>query len=95
MLAEADDEFLYIHANKEAKIPLASLTYASVRFELPFIWQEGFMKEIVIHLVSERYGDVILETPDFGNYKMRFAAQAEDAADVLIRFIDDAMNNPQ
>ena len=37
---EYDDEFLYIHSKKEAKIPLADLTYVHITAELPFLLQK-------------------------------------------------------
>lgn len=90
--AETDGEFLYIHAKKEAKIPLSEITEADVQVNLPYLLQKEFLYDLVIHLLSERYGDVILELPGHGTYKMRFVAEAEETADQLIRFLDKAMN---
>lgn len=92
--AETDGEFLYIHANKEAKIPLSSLSSATVRTELPFLYQEEFLREIILHLFSEEYGDLVLDIPDHGTYKMRFIAHAQATANDLIAFIDQAINAP-
>ena len=39
---EYDDEFLYIHSKKEAKIPLAELNYVHITAELPFLLHESF-----------------------------------------------------
>ena len=90
--AETDGEYLYIHANKEAKIRLADITEANVQVDLPYILQKEFIKEILMHFFSEKYGNVVLEIEGYGTYKMRFVAHAQDTADDLIRFIDQAMN---
>lgn len=90
VLAEADDEFLYIHGKKEAKIPLSHLSDSDVRAELPFILQKDFLREIVIHMFSEQYGIVILEVPGYGTYKMRFVSHAEITANELASFIYQA-----
>ena len=63
--AEYDDEFLYIHSKKEAKIPLAEITYVHITAELPFLMQEGFLREIIIHLCSEEYGRIDLDIEGF------------------------------
>ena len=90
--AEADEEFLYIHGKKEAKIPLASLSEATARVELPYLYQKEFLREFIIHMFSEEYGDVVLEIPGYGTYKMRFVSYANVAANDFIRFIDEEMN---
>jgi hypothetical protein len=90
VLAETDGEFLYIHTKKEAKIPLSEIELATVYVDLPYsLVQEEVLTEFIIHLGTENYGTVILELPGHGNYKMRFAAEAEDAGDELIGFFKD------
>ena len=89
ILAETDGEFLYIHSKKEAKIPLSELSDAYVRFELPYLLQKEFLAELVIHLFSEEYGNVVLEIPGKGSYKMYFAAYAKKSADTLARFMEN------
>ena len=91
--AETDGEFLYIHAKREAKIPLSSLSDAYVRVELPYLLQKEFLAEFIIHLFSEEYGNVVLEIPGKGSYRMRFVSHAKDAANELRYFIDVANNN--
>ena len=86
--AETDSEFLYIHAKKEAKIPLSELSGAYVRIELPYLLQKEFLAEFIIHLFSEEYGNVVLEIPGKGSYKMRFVSHAKAAANELACFID-------
>ena len=87
--AETDGEFLYIHAKKEVKIPLSSLSDAYVRVELPYLLQKEFLSEFIIHLFSEEYGNVVLEVPGKGSYKMKFVSHAKDAANELTCFINE------
>ena len=90
---EYDDEFLYIHSKKEAKIPLAELNYVHITAELPFILQEGFLREILIHLCSDEYGRIDLDIDGFGSYKLYFVPHAKDIEGKLLRFFDGVMNN--
>ena len=90
--AETDGEFLYIHTKKEAKIPLADLTEATVYGHLPYLLQKEFVREIIVHIFSEEYGYVVLEIPGYGTYKMWFVAYAKDTADELLRFLNETMN---
>ena len=91
--AESDGEFLYIHSKKEAKIPLSALKNATAYFQLPYILQKEFISEFLIHFFSEKYGDIVLEVPGYGNYKMYFIANAEDTAGRLADFISETTNN--
>lgn len=91
--AEYDDEFLYIHSKKEAKIPLAEITYVQITAELPFILHESFLREIVIHLCSDEYGTIDLDIEGFGNYKLYFVPHAKDMESELFGFFDGLMNN--
>ena len=93
VLAEYDDEFLYIHSKKEAKIPLAELTYVNIAAELPFLLHESFLREILIHLCSDDYGRIDLDIEGFGNYKLYFVPHAKDMESALLRFFDGVMNN--
>ena len=90
---EYDDEFLYIHSKKEAKIPLADLTYVQITAELPFLLHESFLREILIHLCSDEYGKIDLDIDGFGSYKLYFVPYAEDMEGELLRFFNDVMNN--
>ena len=87
VLVETDDEFLYIHSIKEAKIPLTELKDAEVYVHVPYLFQPGFLREFIIFIFSYNYGDVFLEVPNYGKFKMPFIANAEDAAHELGRFI--------
>lgn len=91
--AETDGEFLYIHGKKEVKIPLADLVDATAYANLPYICQPGFAREIIVHIFSFKYGDVILDVPNYGEFKMRFVANAEDVANGLSTFIFQTTNN--
>ena len=90
---EYDDEFLYIHSKKEAKIPLADLTYVNITAELPFLLHESFLREMVIHACSEEYGRIDLDIDGFGSYKLYFVPHAKDMESKLFRFFDGVMNN--
>ena len=91
--AETDGKNLYIHANKEACIPLSSLARATVRVELPYLLQKEFLREFIIHLFSEEYGTVVLEIPGHGTYKMRYVSRARSSANELTRFLNIVMNS--
>ena len=90
---EYDDEFLYIHSKKEAKIPLAELTYVNITAELPFLLHESFLREMLIHFCSDEYGRIDLDIDGFGSYKLYFVPHAEDMESKLLRFFDGVMNN--
>ena len=90
---EYDDEFLYIHSKKEAKIPLAELTYVNITAELPFLLHESFLREILIHLCSDEYGRIDLDIDGFGSYKLYFVPHAEDMESKLLGFFNGVMNN--
>jgi hypothetical protein len=84
---EYDDEFLYIHSKKEAKIPLAELTYVNITAELPFLLHESFLREMLIHLCSDEYGRIDLDIDGFGSYKLYFVSHAEDMESELLGFL--------
>jgi hypothetical protein len=90
---EYDDEFLYIHSKKEAKIPLAELTYVYITAELPFILHESFWREMLIHFCSDEYGRIDLDIEGFGSYKLYFVPHAEEMEGKLLRFFNGVMNN--
>ena len=90
---EYDDEFLYIHSKKEAKIPLAELTYVRITAELPFLLHGSFLREILIHLCSDEYGKIDLDIDGFGSYKLYFVPYAKDMESELLGFFDGVMNN--
>lgn len=91
--AEYDDKFLYIHGKKEAKIPLAELSYVHITAELPFLLHESFLREILIHLCSDEYGRIDLDIEGFGSYKLYFVPHAKDMENILLGFFNGVMNN--
>ena len=91
--AEYDDKFLYIHGKKSAKIPLSDLEDAYIDFTLPFIYSKEFVAMLVVHLTSEKYGDLVLEVPGYGKFKMHFVADVQATAYSLARFVGGASNN--
>ena len=91
--AEYDDEFLYIHSKKEAKIPLAEITCVHITAELPFLLHESFLREILIHFCSDEYGRIDLDIDGFGSYKLYFVPHAKYMESELFRFFDGVMNN--
>lgn len=90
---EYDDEFLYIHSKKEAKIPLADITYVHITAELPFLLHESFLREMLIHLCSVEYGRIDLDIDGFGSYKLYFVPHAAEMENELFKFFDGVMNN--
>ena len=90
---EHDDEFLYIHSKKEAKIPLAELTYVHITAELPFLLHESFLREMLIHLCSDEYGRIDLDIDGFGSYKLYFVPYAKEMEGELLGFFNGVMNN--
>ena len=95
VLVEYDDEFLYIHSKKEAKIPLSELTYVLITAELPFLLHQSFLREIVIHFCSDEYGRISLDIDGFGSYKLYFVPHVKAMENELLRFFDGVMNNTQ
>ncbi len=87
ILVETDGEFLYIHGKKEGKIPLTELDDAEVDVHVPYLFQQGFLREFIIHKFSYDYGDIILRVPNYGKFKMLFVANAEEVANSLASFI--------
>ena len=93
VLAEYDDEYLYIHSKKEAKIPLSELTYVNICAELPFLLHESFLREILIHFCSDEYGRIDLDIDGFGSYKLYFVPYAKRMESELLAFFNGVMNN--
>jgi hypothetical protein len=93
VLVETDGTYLYVHGKKEAKIPLADLDGTSTFVHLPFIYSNELLAVLMIHLVSDRYGDLDLDVPGYGSFKLRFVADVQDTADDLIAFMNEALNS--
>ena len=92
VLAETDGEYLYIHGKKEAQIPLSNIDYASVDISFPFVFSNEFLATLIVHQISEKYGDLILDIPEYGEYKMRFVSNVQLTANELIAFIREEQN---
>ena len=89
---EADEQFLYIHTKKEAKIPLANIERIYVNADLPYLYQKEFLAEFLVHIFSDEYGDIRLEIPGYGKYRMRFIGQVKNTANELAAFLEGVMN---
>ena len=92
VLVEADEEFLYINAQKKAKIPLSEIEEATVYVDLPYLYQKEFLSEFIVHIFSEKYGTVTLDLYSHGSFKLRFVSEAQDTGDRLISFIQEMMD---
>ena len=92
VLAETDGEYLYLHGKKEAKIPLSDIEEATVSVNLPYLYSKELIAVLLIHLFSEQYGDLIVEIPGHGSYKLRFVSNVQTAAQELTHFMEDAMH---
>ena len=93
VLVETDGKHLYIHGKKEAKIPLADLDGTSYFIHFPFLYSNEFVATLVTHLLSEKYGDLDLDIPGYGSYKLRFVSDVYATANELMAFINQAINN--
>ena len=92
VLAETDGECIYICSKKKTKIPLSALDGAVVTYVLPFIYSNEFIAVLMVNFFSEKYGDLILDVPGYGSYKMRFVSNVQDAARQLTAFIRRSVN---
>ena len=93
VLVETDGEYLYIHGKKEAKIPIADLDGTTSFVHLPFIYSSEFISVFLTHMLSDKYGDIDLDIPGYGSYKLKFVANVQESADGIIAFINEAINN--
>ena len=93
VLVKTDGEYLYIYGNQQAKIPLSAFEGAVVTFQLPFIYSNEFVAVLLVHLFSEKYGDLDLDIPGYGSYKLRFVSDVYATANALTAFINQAINN--
>ena len=87
VLAETDGEFVYIYGKKQAKIPLSAFDGAVVTFQLPFIYSNEFIAVFLVHFLSEKYGDLIIDVPEYGSYKLRFVSNVKETAEELMDFL--------
>jgi hypothetical protein len=54
------------------------------------MFSEDASKWLIIFFLSEKFGDIDLEIPNYGKYKLRFVANVQQTADELIGFIENA-----
>ena len=87
VLAETDGEYLYIYGKKQAKIPLSAFEGAIVTYHLPFIYSKELVAVLLTHLFSENYGDLSLDVPEYGSYRLRFVSDVKNTADELTAFL--------
>ena len=88
VLAETDGEYLYIYGKKQAKIPLSDLDGAVVTYHLPFIYSKELVAVLLIYLSSDKYGDLSLDVPGYGSYRLCFVSDVKATADELITFLN-------
>ena len=90
VLAETDGEYVYLHGKKPAKIPLAAFDGAVVTYQLPFIYSNEFVAVLLVHLFSDQYGDLILDVPEYGSYKLHFVGKVMATADKFLNYLCEA-----
>lgn len=88
VLAEADGEYLCIYGKKQVKIPLSDLDGTVATYHLPFIYSKELVAVLLTHLFSENYGDLSLDVPGYGSYRLRFVSDVKATADKLITFLN-------
>ena len=93
VLVEADGEYLYIHGEKEAKIPFPDLDGTTTFVHLPFLFSNERVGVLFTHLVSERYGDIDVDVPGYGSFKLRFVSNVQQTADELLVFMNFVLNS--
>ena len=94
VLAETDGEYLYIYGKKQAKIPLSDFDGAVVTYHLPFIYSKELVAVLLTHLFSEQYGDLIIDVPGYGSYKLPFVSRVRTTANELTKFLGASINDP-
>ena len=90
VLAETDGTYLYIYGKKQAKIPLAAFEGAVVTYHLPFIYSKELVATLLTYLFSENYGDLSLDIPEYGSYRLRFVSDVQKSAAELTAFLNAA-----
>ena len=88
VLAETDGEYLYIYGKKQAKIPLSDFDGAIVTYHLPFIYSKELIAVLLTYLFSDKYGDLNLDVPGYGSYRLCFVSDVKATADKLITFLN-------
>lgn len=92
VLAETDGTYLYIHGNKEAKILISELEGTSTFVHFPFLYSNELVATLLTFLLSEKYGDLDIDIPGYGSYKLKFVSNVQEIADEFIAFINEEIN---
>ena len=87
VLAETDGEYVYFYGKKQAKIPLSAFEGAMVTYHLPFIYSKELIAGLLTFFLSENYGDLSVDVPGYGSYKLRFVSKVQATADELTAFL--------
>ena len=87
VLMETDGKYVYIHGKKQAKIPLSDFEGAVVTYHLPYLYSTEFIAVLLTHMFSEKYGDLSLDVPGHGSYRLRFVSNVKATADELLAFL--------
>ena len=45
-----------------------------------------------VHMFSEFYGDVVIDIPEYGEYKLYFVVDAIEVANTIVAHVDKALN---
>lgn len=91
VLVETDGEYLYIYGKKQAKIPLSAFEDAMVTYHLPFIYSKELIAGLLTFFLSENYGDLSLDVPEYGSYRLRFVSNVQESAAELTAFLGAAL----
>ena len=91
VLAETDGEFVYLYDKKQEKIPISAFADATVTHHYPFIFSNETISVFLVHLFSEKYGDLTLDVPGYGSYRLRFVADVKKSKDELLGFLRTEM----
>lgn len=86
--AETDGQYLYLHGKQEIKIPLSDMKDAELDAVIPY----RMSREFIIHLLSEKYGKVVIKVPNYGKFKLYFISGAEEVVQEIYRLIAEKNN---
>ena len=59
-------------------------------YHLPFIYSKELVATLLTYLFSENYGDLSLDIPEYGSYRLCFVSDVEKSAAELIAFLNAA-----
>lgn len=90
VLAETDGEYVYLYGKKQAKIPLSAFEGAVVTYHLPFIYSREAIAVLLTYLFSDKYGDISVDVPGYGSYRLQFVSNVMETAGALTSFLSAA-----